>query len=314
MKNIIAVIGATIAASLCCVTPVLAVLAGSSSLASSFSWLAPYHNYLVVFTILVLVYAWYAKLKASKAMECACDESGFFSSKTFLAMVTVFVVLMLSFPQWGNKVFSSAPTAKSCAIGTCDSNITEKTEVKSPSCDTDECPIPKTQTQVQTVNTDDLPVLIYMNDEKENPTSCGQVACTGTGYKVLDDMMAQARRDVQEMSPAVLKKMIDNEEEFVLLDVREVIQRSEGEIYADEMLAIPRTNLEFEILNAVKDRAKPIVLYSRMGARSLFAAQSLQKLGYTHVYNLSAGLKGWVRAEYPYDNGLGTVLKVVDAQ
>ncbi len=301
MKNIIAVIGATIAASLCCVTPVLAVLAGSSSLASSFSWLAPYHNYLVVFTILVLVYAWYDKLKPSKAIECACDESGFFTGKTFLAMVTVFVVIMLSFPQWGNKVFSSAPTAKSCAIGACDSNITEKTEVKS-------------QTQPEAINIDDLPVLMYMNDEKENPTSCGQVACTGTGYKALDDMMAQARRDVQEMSPAVLKKMIDNEEEFVLLDVREVIQRSEGEIYADEMLAIPRTNLEFEILNAVKDRAKPIVLYSRMGARSLFAAQSLQKLGYTHVYNLSAGLKGWVRAEYPYDNGLGTVLKVVDAQ
>ena len=51
-----------------------------------------------------------------------------------------------------------------------------------------------------------------------------------------------------------------------------------------------------------------------MGARSLFAAQSLKKLGYTHVYNLSAGLKGWVRAEYPYDNGLGTVKKVVDAE
>ncbi|MBT5933931.1 rhodanese-like domain-containing protein [Sulfurimonas sp.] len=295
MKNIITVIGATIAASLCCVTPVLAVLAGSSSLASSFSWLAPYHNYLVVFTILVLVYAWYDKLKRSKALDCACDESSFFAGKTFLAMVTVFVVVMLSFPQWGNKVFSSAPTAQSCAIGACDTNITEK-------------PV------TQTVNIDDLPVLKYMSDEEENPTACGQVACAGTGYSALDDMMAQARRDVQEMSPAVLKKMIDNEDAFILLDVREVIQHAEGEIYADEMLAIPRTNLEFEILNAVKDRAMPIVLYSRMGARSLFAAQSLQKLGYTHVYNLSAGLKGWVRAQYPYDNGLGTVLKVVDAQ
>lgn len=77
-KNILTVVGATIAASLCCVTPVLAVLAGSSSLASSFAWLAPFHNYLVIFTILVLLYAWYDKLKPSNTIECDCDEVGFF--------------------------------------------------------------------------------------------------------------------------------------------------------------------------------------------------------------------------------------------
>ena len=60
-KSIFTIMGATIAASLCCVTPVLAVLAGTSSLATSFSWLAPYHLYIVVFTILFLVYAQYSQ-------------------------------------------------------------------------------------------------------------------------------------------------------------------------------------------------------------------------------------------------------------
>jgi len=161
---------------------------------------------------------------------------------------------------------------------------------------------------------DDLPVLKYMSDEKENPTIHGQIACTGTGYKVLDELLDEVRQSVPEMAPVVLKRMIDNEEEFVLLDVRPAIQRAEGEIYADEMLAIPRTGLEFEILNAIGDKGTTIVVYTRMGARSLLAAESLKRLGYTSVYNLSAGLKGWVRAEYPYDNGLGTVKKVVDAE
>ncbi|SFV63174.1 hypothetical protein MNB_SM-4-81 [hydrothermal vent metagenome] len=329
-KNILTVIGATVATSLCCVTPVLAVLAGSSSLASSFSWLAPYHNYLVVFTVLVLIYAWYDKLKPKKEIDCACDDENFFSGKTFLGLVTVFTVFMLTFPQWGNKVFDSAPSAESCSTGTCDSNTTAhadekavkkekilpviQTDAKAKACDTGACPTPKENSTPQTTNTSDLPVLKYMSDEKTNPTEHGQVACTGTGYKVLDDLMAKARKVVPEMAPVVLKRMIDNEEEFVLLDVRPTIQRAEGEIYADEMLAIPRTNLEFEILNAVKDRGMTIVVYTRMGARSLFAAESLKKLGYTNVYNLSAGLKGWVRAEYPYDNGLGTVKKVVDAE
>lgn len=326
-KNILTVIGITIAASLCCVTPVLAVLAGSSSLASSFSWLAPYHNYLVIFTIVVLLYAWYDKLKPSKDIECDCDESGFFASKTFLAIVTLFTVLMLSFPQWGSKVFDAAPTAESCATGICDINSTEKNkptaektlptlsvDTQAPVCDTGSCPTPKPQTAHQTTNIDDLPVLKYMSDEKENPTEHGQVACSGTGYKALDDLLAHARQSVPEMPPVVLKRMIDNEEEFILLDVRPAIQRAEGEIYADEVVTIPRTDLEFEILNAIKDKGATIVVYTRMGARSLLAAESLKKLGYTNVYNLSAGLKGWVRAGYPYDNGLGTVKKVVDAE
>ena len=125
-KSIITVIGATIAASLCCVTPVLAVLAGTSSLASSFSWLAPYHNYLVIFTILVLIYAWYDKLKPSKDIECDCDDQGFFAGKTFLALVTVFTIIMLTFSQWGSKVFESAPIAESCSTGVCDSGAPQE--------------------------------------------------------------------------------------------------------------------------------------------------------------------------------------------
>ena len=125
-KNIFAVIGATVAASLCCVTPILAVLVGISSLASSFSWLAPYHNYLVIFTILVLAYAWYDKLKPSKDIDCDCESQGFFAGKIFLAIVTVFTLIMLTFPQWGSKVFESAPTAQSCDTGTCDMPVTKQ--------------------------------------------------------------------------------------------------------------------------------------------------------------------------------------------
>ena len=200
-------------------------------------------------------------------------------------------------------------TAESCSTGVCDLPIAQ-----APACETGSCPIPKENTTPQTTDISAVPVLKYMSDEAKNPTECGQVACSGTGFKVLDQMMTKARREVPEISPAVLKRMIDNEKYFTLLDVREVIQHAEGEIYADDMLAIPRTNLEFEILNKIKDKGRTIVVYTRMGARSLFAAQSLKKLGYTHVYNLSAGLKGWVRAQYPYDNGLGTVKKVVDAE
>ena len=55
-----------IAASLCCITPVLALVAGTSGLASTFSWLEPFRPYFVGLTILVLGFAWYQKTKTEK--------------------------------------------------------------------------------------------------------------------------------------------------------------------------------------------------------------------------------------------------------
>ena len=46
------------AASLCCITPVLALVAGTSGLASRFSWLEPARPYFNGLTILGLGFAW----------------------------------------------------------------------------------------------------------------------------------------------------------------------------------------------------------------------------------------------------------------
>jgi len=109
-KKVITGIFAAIGASLCCITPVLAVLAGSTGMASSFSWMEPFRPYLIALTVLVLAYAWWDKLKPAKeGIECACDpdENGkvsFWHTKTFLAIITVFATVMLSFPYWGDSL------------------------------------------------------------------------------------------------------------------------------------------------------------------------------------------------------------------
>ena len=69
MKNIFLAIGTALLSSICCITPVLALIAGTSGLASSFSWLEPFRPYLIGLTILVLGFAWYQKLKAKKEIE-----------------------------------------------------------------------------------------------------------------------------------------------------------------------------------------------------------------------------------------------------
>lgn len=97
-----------IAASLCCITPVIALFAGSSSIASNFSWLAPARPYLIGLSIAVLSLAWYQKLKVKKTDDCDCvseEKPKFLNSKTFLLIVTIFAALMMSFPSYAKLFF-----------------------------------------------------------------------------------------------------------------------------------------------------------------------------------------------------------------
>ena len=109
MKKVNKLIGAglltAIAASLCCITPVLALVAGTSGLASTFSWLEAFRPYFISLTILVLGFAWYQKLKPQKQIDCNCEtdeKPKFLQSKMFLGIVTPFAIVMLAFPYYAH--------------------------------------------------------------------------------------------------------------------------------------------------------------------------------------------------------------------
>lgn len=112
-----------ISASLCCITPVLALLAGTSGLASTFSWLDPLRPYLIGLTVLVLGFAWYQKLKPQKQIDCNCDtteKTPFIQTKKFLGIVTVFAGLTLAFPMYTYVFF---PKTENQTIITDQANI-----------------------------------------------------------------------------------------------------------------------------------------------------------------------------------------------
>lgn len=112
MKKDKKLIGASIltaiASSLCCITPVLALISGTSGIASTFSWLEPFRPYLIGFTILVLVFAWYQKLKPQKEIDCGCEtdkKPSFLQSKLFLGTVTIFAIVMTAFPYYSSSFY-----------------------------------------------------------------------------------------------------------------------------------------------------------------------------------------------------------------
>jgi len=116
-----------IAASLCCITPVLALISGVTGAASTFSWMEPFRPYLIGVTILVLAFAWYQKLKPRTAEEIQCDceedeKKPFMQTKTFLGIVTVFAALMMAFPYYGDIFY---PKADKQVVVVSSSNIQE---------------------------------------------------------------------------------------------------------------------------------------------------------------------------------------------
>ncbi|MDP2076925.1 MAG: rhodanese-like domain-containing protein [Sulfuricurvum sp.] len=128
------------------------------------------------------------------------------------------------------------------------------------------------------------------------------------GQAEAEKLVSEAKQEAGEMAPKELKKMIDAEKSVIVMDVREENQRAEGEIYATTTVAITRGNLEFEVLNKIKDKNAVIVTYCRSGGRGALAAQTLKKLGYVNATNLKGGLKGWAKEGYPIETGLGVTV------
>lgn len=96
------------ASSLCCIMPVIAIIAGTSGFASTFSWLEPARPFFIGSTVLVLGFAWYQKLKPQPIDDCGChieQKTPFMQTKTFLSIITVVSALLLSFPSYAHVFF-----------------------------------------------------------------------------------------------------------------------------------------------------------------------------------------------------------------
>ena len=130
---------AAIAASLCCIAPLLALLAGASGAASSLSWLEPARPYLIGLAIAALAFAWYKSL--SKKQNAACGPDGacvvekksFIASRTFLTIITIVAGAMIAFPYYGHIFYPKTQTQNVVVVET--NNIQSASfDIKGMSC------------------------------------------------------------------------------------------------------------------------------------------------------------------------------------
>lgn len=99
---------------------------------------------------------------------------------------------------------------------------------------------------------------------------------------------------MKSITVAELWQLINNKEDFQLIDTREPY---EHEAYNIGGTLIPLGDITKQI--QIIEKQKPVVLYCRIGIRSQIAIQRLQeKLPFKNLINLVGGTEAWKR-QYP---------------
>ena len=125
----------------------------------------------------------------------------------------------------------------------------------------------------------------------------------------LAQMVADARSEVGEISPAEAAQAGKSSEVDLIVDVREPAEYRAGRL--PRAINIPRGLLELRADPAspvadpslTADRAARILLYCTKGpgARSLLSARTLKNMGYERVEVLGGGLAAWTEAGLPVE-------------
>ena len=96
---------------------------------------------------------------------------------------------------------------------------------------------------------------------------------------------------MKEITPSELKAMIDRNEKFQIIDVREQ--------YEIDLCNIGGTNINlYDILDRKMeiDKNKKFIIYCRSGKRSATAINILEKDSeFSNLYNLKGGINQWAK-------------------
>lgn len=86
------------------------------------------------------------------------------------------------------------------------------------------------------------------------------------------------------------KEIMDSTTGYIILDVREADEYSQGHI--KDAIRLSYTEINAKAEGVLQDKQQPVLVYCRSGRRSAIAAQSLADLGYTNVIDFG-GIIDW---------------------
>ena len=111
--------------------------------------------------------------------------------------------------------------------------------------------------------------------------------------------LTELRTRIAEISPEEVHALIDGGNgDATIVDVREGEEHRAG--FVPGALHLPRGFLELQAEGRLPDRKKKVIAYCAGGTRSLFAAETLQQLGYEKVASMAGGFARWKQNGHPF--------------
>ncbi len=104
--------------------------------------------------------------------------------------------------------------------------------------------------------------------------------------KPVSELIAEAQTHCECLDPASAKKIFDENDSVVFLDVREPHEAAESKL--EHTINIPRGLLEMKIADVCPDPETPILIHCAAGGRACLAASTLKKMGYNKVSPVTA--------------------------
>jgi rhodanese-related sulfurtransferase len=108
--------------------------------------------------------------------------------------------------------------------------------------------------------------------------------------KTGQDLIDEAKRQIDEVTPEQVRDMQARNESVVYLDVREPNEWNLGRM--PQAIHLPRGNLEGKVEGMI-DRNQKVVVYCARGNRSELAALTMKQMGYENVVSMARGFLGW---------------------
>ena len=106
-----------------------------------------------------------------------------------------------------------------------------------------------------------------------------------------------AKSRVRELTVDDVRKKLDQGTTFHLVDVREESEFAAGHLPGS--IHLGKGIIERDIEAKIPDTGAEVILYCGGGFRSALAADNLQKMGYTNVWSMDGGYRGWTEAKLP---------------
>lgn len=116
------------------------------------------------------------------------------------------------------------------------------------------------------------------------------ITCTAILYGCTSGGENKMGNSYEQITPAVAKEIMDNENGYVILDVR--TQEEFDEAHIDGAILIPDYEIADKAESVLKDKDQLLLVYCRSGRRSKNAASELVSLGYTNVKEFG-GIIDW---------------------